>query len=142
MEVYIAEFLVVASGENSQGFIPTLPGLDTFLGKIVHANEYKSGSSYQDKEVLVVDCGNSSMKISYDLSNFGAHTDYQFIVKSDRMPRNDYPNHWKGQCGVYCAGLSHRGLLGIFDDARAIANDISKVIQDRKKEALPMLHNV
>ncbi|KAB1210598.1 putative indole-3-pyruvate monooxygenase YUCCA10 [Morella rubra] len=72
MEVYIAEFLVVATGAKS--FIPALPGLNTFPGEIVHSSEYKSGSRYQDKEVLVVGCGNSGMEISYDLSDFGAHT--------------------------------------------------------------------
>ncbi|KAB1210578.1 putative indole-3-pyruvate monooxygenase YUCCA10 [Morella rubra] len=268
MEAYIAEFLVVATGANSESFIPALSGLNTFPGEIVHASEYKSGSRYQDKEVLVVGCGNSGMEISYDISDFGAHTiivirspfhvltkemvycgmsmlkylpvkmvdpiinmlaglfygdlskygivrpvkgpfqlkeekgrspvidvgtvgkiiagdikvfpsiakidgstvefengaqkrfdaivfatgyrskaaswlkDYQYIVNGDGMPKNDYPNHWKGQCGVYCAGLLQRGLFGISEDARAIANDIAKVIQDRKKEALPMLHNV
>ncbi|KAB1210596.1 putative indole-3-pyruvate monooxygenase YUCCA10 [Morella rubra] len=68
--------------------------------------------------------------------------DYQYIVNGDGMPKNNYPNYWKGQCGVYCAGLSQRGLLKISEDARVITNDIAKVIQDRKKEALPMLHNV
>jgi indole-3-pyruvate monooxygenase len=29
VEVYVAEFLVIASGENSEGFIPDLPGLDS-----------------------------------------------------------------------------------------------------------------
>ncbi|KAL3724513.1 hypothetical protein ACJRO7_029653 [Eucalyptus globulus] len=73
-EVYGARFLVVATGENSEGFIPELPGLDGFEGKIIHSSEYKSGKDYENKEVLVVGCGNSGMEISYDLSNFGART--------------------------------------------------------------------
>ncbi|KAF8014156.1 hypothetical protein BT93_H0102 [Corymbia citriodora subsp. variegata] len=73
-EVYVAQFLVVATGENSKGFIPELPGLDGFKGKIIHSSEYKSGKDYENKNVLVVGCGNSGMEISYDLSNFGAHT--------------------------------------------------------------------
>ncbi|XP_030463850.1 probable indole-3-pyruvate monooxygenase YUCCA10 [Syzygium oleosum] len=73
-EVYLARFLVIATGENGEGFVPELPGLDGFEGKIVHSSEYKSGKDYGNKEVLVVGCGNSGMEISYDLSNFGAHT--------------------------------------------------------------------
>ncbi|XP_048138613.1 probable indole-3-pyruvate monooxygenase YUCCA10 [Rhodamnia argentea] len=73
-EVYMVQFLVVATGENGQGFIPELPGLDGFEGKIIHSSEYKSGKDYENKVVLVVGCGDSGMEISYDLSNFGAHT--------------------------------------------------------------------
>lgn len=73
-EVYMVQFLVVATGENGEGFIPELPGLEGFDGKIIHSSEYKSGKDYEKKEVLVVGCGNSGMEISYDLSNFGAHT--------------------------------------------------------------------
>ncbi|XP_030533880.2 probable indole-3-pyruvate monooxygenase YUCCA10 [Rhodamnia argentea] len=74
-EVYMAQFLVVATGENGKGFITELPGLDGFEGKIVHSSEYKSEKDYENKEGLAVGCGNSGMEIiSYDLSNFGAHT--------------------------------------------------------------------
>ncbi|XVF14898.1 hypothetical protein REPUB_Repub09cG0100100 [Reevesia pubescens] len=74
LEVYVAEFLVIASGENSAEYIPELPGLKTFKGEIMHSNEYKSGAKYENMEVLVLGCGNSGMEISYDLSTFGAHT--------------------------------------------------------------------
>ena len=73
-EVYVAEFLVIASGENSTKYIPELPGLDTFKGEIIHSNEYKSGSKYANKDVLVVGCGNSGLEISYDLSTFGTQS--------------------------------------------------------------------
>jgi indole-3-pyruvate monooxygenase len=72
VEVYVADFLVVASGENSEGYIPDLPGLDSFGGKSLHSNHYRSGLKYQNKDVLVVGCGNSGMEIAYDLSIFYA----------------------------------------------------------------------
>ncbi|PPD75380.1 hypothetical protein GOBAR_DD27687 [Gossypium barbadense] len=37
-------------------------------------DEYKSGAKYENKEVLVVGCGNSGMEIAYDLSNYGVQT--------------------------------------------------------------------
>ncbi|GLT45151.1 hypothetical protein SLA2020_190040 [Shorea laevis] len=73
LEFYVADFLVVASGENSEANIPELPGLNSFGGEVVHSNQYKSGAAYGNKEVLVVGCGNSGMEIAYDLSNYGAH---------------------------------------------------------------------
>ncbi|KAL5705482.1 indole-3-pyruvate monooxygenase [Ranunculus cassubicifolius] len=79
-EVYVADFLVVATGENSKGFIPDIPGLDDFSGEKIHSSEYKLGSKYQGKDVLVVGSGNSGMEIAYDLSNYGART--SIVIKS------------------------------------------------------------
>ncbi|PIA55135.1 hypothetical protein AQUCO_00800098v1 [Aquilegia coerulea] len=80
MEVYIADFLVVATGENSEGVIPKFPGLERFVGESVHSSQYKSGSVYKDKDVLVVGSGNSGMEIAYDLYNHVART--SIVVKS------------------------------------------------------------
>uniref|UniRef100_A0A803MHM4 Flavin-containing monooxygenase n=1 Tax=Chenopodium quinoa TaxID=63459 RepID=A0A803MHM4_CHEQI len=72
--VFVASFLVVATGENGKGYIPNIPGLKDFKGDIMHSSEYKSSREFQDKNVLVVGCGNSGMEISYDLCNSGANT--------------------------------------------------------------------
>ncbi|KAG6721580.1 hypothetical protein I3843_03G117700 [Carya illinoinensis] len=80
IEVYFASFLVVASGENSEGYIPDIPGLDGFPGEVVHSSHYKSGLKYENKDVLVVGCGNSGMEIAYDLSNYHART--SIVVRS------------------------------------------------------------
>ncbi|XP_059281751.1 LOW QUALITY PROTEIN: probable indole-3-pyruvate monooxygenase YUCCA11 [Lycium ferocissimum] len=77
VENYVASFLVVATGENSEGFVPKIEGLDDFDGRIMHSSEYGNGKSFEEKDVLVVGCGNSGMEIAYDLSNWGART---FIV--------------------------------------------------------------
>ncbi|XP_058099702.1 probable indole-3-pyruvate monooxygenase YUCCA10 [Magnolia sinica] len=84
VEEYRGQFLVVATGENSQGFIPDVPGLETFPGEIVHSNQYKSGRDYSEKTVLVVGSGNSGMEIAFDLSNFGAKT--SIVVRSPVNP--------------------------------------------------------
>ncbi|KAI3885517.1 hypothetical protein MKW92_042622, partial [Papaver armeniacum] len=77
---YVAKFLVVATGENSKGFIPKIPGLESFPGNILHSSEFKSGKEYDGKKVLVVGCGNSGMEIAYDLSNHGAST--SIVIRS------------------------------------------------------------
>ena len=73
-EVYFGKFLVIASGENSEGYIPQVNGLDTFGGKAIHSSQYENGKSYCEKNVLVVGCGNSGMEIAFDLSNWEAKT--------------------------------------------------------------------
>ncbi|PNX79095.1 flavin-containing monooxygenase yucca10-like protein, partial [Trifolium pratense] len=72
-EKYISNYLVIASGENSEGYIPNVSGLGNFEGEVVHSKYYKSGSKYESKKVLVVGCGNSGMEIAYDLHNWGAN---------------------------------------------------------------------
>lgn len=74
VEEYSARFLVVASGETSNPFIPELEGLNTFSGEFLHSTKFKNGKTYRDKNVLVVGSGNSGMEIALDLANHGART--------------------------------------------------------------------
>ncbi|XP_058781317.1 probable indole-3-pyruvate monooxygenase YUCCA10 [Vicia villosa] len=256
LEVYGAKFLVVASGENSEGFIPDVSGLGQFEGDVIHSKNYKSGSKYKSKDVLVVGCGNSGMEIAYDLHNWGANTsivirnplhvftrdmirlgmrlvqyipvyivdtiitlqakfkygdlsqygiyrpkdgplylknttgksavidvgtiekikegaikvvpsgikkivkkniifennverefdaiifatgyksvangwlkDYKYALNEKGFPKNPFPKHWKGDRGLYCAGLARKGLFGVKKDAEAIAEDIKQILK-------------
>lgn len=79
-ELYVAEFLVVATGENAQAFIPQIPGVESFGGELTHSSKYKNGKKYEGKSVLVVGSGNSGMEISHDLSEFEAIT--SIVVRS------------------------------------------------------------
>ncbi|CAL5201440.1 unnamed protein product [Lathyrus oleraceus] len=255
LEVYGAKFLVIASGENSESFIPNVYGLGKFEGDVVHSKYYKSGSKYKSKNVLVVGCGNSGMEIAYDLHNGGANTsivirnpfhvfnrdmirtgmwlvqyfpvyivdiiitlqakfkygdmskygiyrpkdgplylkntigksavidvgtiekikegaikvvpsgikeiekknvifennvekefdaiifatgyksvasewvkDYKYALNEKGFPKNPFPKHWKGDRGLYCAGLARKGLFGVKKDAEAIAEDINQIL--------------
>ncbi|CAH8361294.1 unnamed protein product [Eruca vesicaria subsp. sativa] len=72
-EVYSAKYLVVATGENSEGVIPEIPGLvESFEGEYLHSSEYKNGEKFAGKHVLVVGSGNSGMEIAYDVSKWNA----------------------------------------------------------------------
>ncbi|XP_010530443.1 PREDICTED: probable indole-3-pyruvate monooxygenase YUCCA11 [Tarenaya hassleriana] len=73
-EIYTGRFLVVATGENADGFIPKVDGLDGFKGKCIHSSMYKNGKEFNGENVLVVGVGNSGLEIAYDLSNYGAKT--------------------------------------------------------------------
>lgn len=77
---YEGEFLVVATGETSDAFIPEVDGLSEFKGEVIHSTEYKSGEGFEDKKVLVVGAGNSGSEIALDLSNHGAKT--SIVVRS------------------------------------------------------------
>ncbi|XP_071738131.1 probable indole-3-pyruvate monooxygenase YUCCA5 [Rutidosis leptorrhynchoides] len=69
---YICQMLVVATGENAEGVVPEIEGLQDFSGEVIHAKDYKSGEKYAGNKVLVVGCGNSGMEVSLDLANYNA----------------------------------------------------------------------
>ncbi|KAG7037273.1 putative indole-3-pyruvate monooxygenase YUCCA11, partial [Cucurbita argyrosperma subsp. argyrosperma] len=79
-ERYVCRYLVAATGENSEGFLPDVPGLKSFHGEVLHSSGYENGERFRGKDVLVVGCGNSGMEIAYDLSNYAANT--SIVVRS------------------------------------------------------------
>jgi len=46
------------------------------------------------------------------------------MLNNAGLPKKEFPNHWKGANGLYCAGLARRGLASIAIDAKNITNDI------------------
>ncbi|KAI3439477.1 uncharacterized protein J3R85_004912 [Psidium guajava] len=80
VEEYSARFLVVATGESCDAFMPEVEGLGSFGGKVMHSTEYKNGKEFVKKKVLVVGSGNSGMEIALDLADHGAVT--SIVVRS------------------------------------------------------------
>lgn len=55
--------------------------------------------------------------------------DYKYVLNDEGFPKNEFPNHWKGDRGLYCTGLSRRGLHGIKMDVEAITDDINHILK-------------
>ncbi|KAK4713419.1 hypothetical protein R3W88_019326 [Solanum pinnatisectum] len=53
------------------------------------------------------------------------------IFIDDGTLMNEFPNHWKGENRLYCAGFSKRGLAGISMDPITIVDDIKTVKGDK-----------
>jgi uncharacterized UPF0146 family protein len=51
---------------------PKLPGLDNFLGPVLHTSEYRTGKEFADKRVLVVGVGTSAHDVAHDMHRHGA----------------------------------------------------------------------
>jgi indole-3-pyruvate monooxygenase len=49
------------------------------------------------------------------------------FFSEDGFPRNPSPKAWKGETGLYIAGLGRKGILGAAFDAKNIADDISQL---------------
>ncbi|MBA0854214.1 hypothetical protein Goshw_027653 [Gossypium schwendimanii] len=50
-----------------------------------------------------------------------------YLLNDDGISKLSFPNHWKGKNGLYCVGLSRRGLYGAASDALNIADDINSL---------------
>eukprot|EP00253_Pinus_taeda_P010608 PITA_10608 len=84
---YLGRFLVVATGENSENFMPDISGLEDFAGIAMHSIDYKNGKDFEGKKVLVVGCGNSGMEIALDLANNNARPTLVVRSPSHVLPR-------------------------------------------------------
>ncbi|KAJ4717155.1 Flavin-containing monooxygenase [Melia azedarach] len=95
------------------GEIEVLPGIESIRGK----------------EVLFVNGQSDSFDSIIFCTGFKRSTDMwlkgdDYLLGEDGIPKPSFPDHWKGKNGLYCVGLSRRGLYGINADARNIADDI------------------
>jgi indole-3-pyruvate monooxygenase len=71
--------VVMATGYNGVPKLPSIPGLDSYLGSAIHAGAYKNAAPYQGKRTLVVGCGNSGAEIALDLAEQGV--DVAMVVR-------------------------------------------------------------
>jgi indole-3-pyruvate monooxygenase len=67
-----SEYLVIATGAFGQPRLPRFPGMETFPGKILHSQAYRTGRDFSGQKVLVVGFGNSACEIAVDLCEQGA----------------------------------------------------------------------
>lgn len=50
------------------------------------------------------------------------------------IPKNPFPNGWKGKGGLYAVGFTKRGLSGASLDAMSVAHDIAKSWKEETKQ--------
>ncbi|KAF7837382.1 putative indole-3-pyruvate monooxygenase YUCCA3 [Senna tora] len=56
------------------------------------------------------------------------------FFSEDGVPKNPFPNGWKGKCGLYAVGFTRRGLAGASLDAISVSHDIAKSWKDETKQ--------
>ncbi len=65
---YFAKALVSATGTFRNSFIPRIPGMDLFRGKIIHSSQYWSPETFKGKRVAILGEGNSGAQILAEIS--------------------------------------------------------------------------
>ncbi|CAI0420102.1 unnamed protein product [Linum tenue] len=84
---FICRWVIVATGENADPFLPEIEGLGDFRGRTLHTSSYRDGGEFKGKKVLVVGCGNSGMEVSLDLFDNGADVSLFVRDKLHILPR-------------------------------------------------------
>ncbi len=64
--------VVIASGYNTEPTTPSVPGIETFKGKIIHSAQYANAKPFAGQSVLVIGMGNTGAEIALDLAENGA----------------------------------------------------------------------
>ncbi|XP_051220593.1 probable indole-3-pyruvate monooxygenase YUCCA10 [Lolium perenne] len=108
---------VGTAGLIKKGVIKVLGGITKISGKTV---EFQGGNE-SSFDAIVFSTGYKSTVNNWLKGG-------ESMLNNDGLPNKEFPNHWKGGNGLYCAGLARRGLAGIAMDARNIANDIKSTI--------------
>lgn len=99
------------------GEIQVLPGMRSIRGNDV---VLENGKSHQF-DVIVFATGFKRTTHNW------LHGD-DFLLNEDGLPKQEFPQHWKGKNGLFCVGLSRRGLYGIAFDAQNIATHINSLL--------------
>ena len=56
------DFVMICTGASKAAFVPSIQGLDSFEGDVIHSKAYKSWKGFEGKRVLVVGLGNTGGK--------------------------------------------------------------------------------
>ncbi|GLT81492.1 hypothetical protein SLA2020_528740 [Shorea laevis] len=65
------------------------------------------------------------------------------FFSKDGIPKNPFPNGWKGNAGLYAVGFTRRGLSGASLDAISVAHDIARSWKEetrQKKKSVAARH--
>jgi cation diffusion facilitator CzcD-associated flavoprotein CzcO len=102
VETRVAPIVVVATGLADFPYLPSWPGMQDFIGPILHSSLYRNPAPFAAKRVLIVGYGNSGAEIALDLSE--ADVDVALAV---RGPVNVIPRELFGR-PILAWGLAGR----------------------------------
>ncbi|XP_061976787.1 probable indole-3-pyruvate monooxygenase YUCCA3 [Populus nigra] len=104
------------------GKIKVVPGIKRFSsGKVELVNS----------EILEID---SVILATGYRSNVPSWLKENEFFTEDGIPKNPFPNGWKGNAGLYAVGFTRRGLSGASLDAMSVALDIAKIWKEETKQ--------
>ncbi|CAH2272697.1 flavin-containing monooxygenase FMO GS-OX4-like [Pelobates cultripes] len=86
--------VTVCVGHYSHPYIPDIPGIDTFQGKLLHSHSYRYPEMFTSRSVALLGCGPSGVDIAHELAPYA-----QQVTLCHRGP----PPKWTPPTGVTLA---------------------------------------
>ncbi len=83
-----SKYLIMATGAYGKPKAIKFSGMETFPGKIIHSQQYRSGKDFKGQNVLVVGFGNSACEIAIDLYEQGAKASISVRSAVNILPRD------------------------------------------------------
>jgi cation diffusion facilitator CzcD-associated flavoprotein CzcO len=66
--------IIFANGVSGIARVPSLPGIESFKGDIIHSHSFSNGAAWAGKRALVLGTGNSGHDVAQDLHSHGVAT--------------------------------------------------------------------
>ncbi|XP_070550067.1 flavin-containing monooxygenase 2-like [Ptychodera flava] len=66
------DYVMICTSAFNKAFIPPYPGMETFKGATIHANEYREASKFRGKKIIVVGGSHTAGEISSEIARNGA----------------------------------------------------------------------
>lgn len=87
------DHVVVASGHFSVPNMPAFPGYDKFLGRILHAHDFRDAVEFKGQDLLIIGASYSAEDIGSQCHKYGART----VTISSRSGGTgyDWPDNWE-----------------------------------------------
>ncbi|GAA4609719.1 putative flavoprotein involved in K+ transport [Actinoplanes octamycinicus] len=118
-----APAVVAATGGFGTPYLPTLPGLESFTGRVLHAAQYRNPDGFAGARVVVVGGGNSAVQIAVELAgvaNVSLATRRPLRFQRQRILGRDF-HWWLTRTGLDTSSWGPRlvaGAVPVIDDGR------------------------
>ncbi|KAL0123019.1 hypothetical protein PUN28_007568 [Cardiocondyla obscurior] len=73
IELHCFDAIMVCNGHYFEPYIPSITGIESFPGIIMHSHAYRKPDEFSGKTVLILGAGSSGIDIGIDLSDQAAH---------------------------------------------------------------------
>ena len=87
-EIYCAHNVIFCTGNARIPHFVDKPGIDGFAGEVLHSSEYKNGTRFTDKNVLIIGFGNSACEIAICIHEHGGRPSMSVRSPVNVIPRD------------------------------------------------------
>jgi cation diffusion facilitator CzcD-associated flavoprotein CzcO len=128
--------IVIATGVSGIPVWPSIPGLDTFSGTVMHSGSYTSGADWKGRKALVMGTGNSGHDVAQDLCASGVDVTLvqrsPTYVVSIREAQKVYSVYGEGlpfeDCDLLAASMPYPVLLRAYQLSTAEMRETDRAL--------------